>query len=217
MDIKQHLPWIGRMAKKQISSLPPGAISLDELMQAGLIGLWQAQSRFKGGTRRQFFALATLRIKGAFVDELREMNSIPDRAQRAKTRLENERGLLANELGREPTEKEMIDSIGEKLVEKSGLSVVALDDVYAESLPADEQSDPLHLAQISEMGERLRLAISELPERERLAVELYYFQDKDLKEIGEMVGCTEANVSYRLKAAREKLKNSPYLSIGDLL
>ena len=201
----------GRMA----SGLPAHVEEAD-LISYGLIGLISAIERFDLGREIKFETYAIPRIRGAIIDELRSLDWVP-RSVRARARdMEKAHAKLEGELQRAPTDEEMaakleitVEEFQESLLSIANSSVLALDDLWSFADPEGSGGaisvidtihdpnavDPETEAQASELKDRLADAIESLPERERLVVALYYYENLTLREIGEVLGVTESRVS----------------------
>ena len=156
------------------------------------------------------------RVKGAIIDELRSLDWVP-RSVRSRARdIEKAHAALEIDLGRQPTDEEMakkldldIDSFNAALLDIANSSVLALDDLWTfadpeggsgqisvlETIRDPGAADPEAEAHTAELKDRLADAIESLPERERLVVALYYYENLTLREIGEILGVTESRVS----------------------
>jgi RNA polymerase sigma factor for flagellar operon FliA len=187
-----------------------------DLISYGLLGLIGAIERFDPDREIKFETFAVARVKGAIIDELRSLDWVP-RSVRARARdVEKAHAQLEAQLQRAPTDEEMaaklhigVDEFNEALLEIANSSVLALDDLWTFADPEGSGGaisvldtihdpnavDPETEAQSSELKDRLADAIESLPERERLVVALYYYENLTLREIGEVLGVTESRVS----------------------
>jgi RNA polymerase sigma factor for flagellar operon FliA len=211
----------GRMA----SGLPAHVEEAD-LISYGLLGLISAIERFDPTRDIKFETFAVTRIKGSIIDELRSLDWVP-RSVRAKAReIERANATLEHELQRAPTDTEMAEKLGismeefqEALTRISNSSVVALDELWTVSDASGDQVslldtiqdpnalDPAQEVDASEMKDRLADSIARLPEREKLVVALYYYENLTLREIGEVLGVTESRVSQLHTKAVLRLKS----------
>jgi RNA polymerase sigma factor for flagellar operon FliA len=155
-----------------------------------------------------------MRIKGAIIDELRSMDWVP-RSVRARAReVERANAKLENKLQRAPTDQEIADEIGitvdelnESLLAISHSSMVALDELWSVSDSSGDQvslmdtiedpnaPDPARSLDVGDLKDRIADSIAKLPEREKLVIALYYYENLTLREIGEVLGVTESRVS----------------------
>jgi RNA polymerase sigma factor FliA len=217
----------GRMA----SGLPSHVEEAD-LISYGLLGLIGAIERFDPEREIKFETFAVSRIKGAIIDELRSLDWVP-RSVRSKARdVERAHQKLENRLQRAPSDEEMAEELGigvedfnSTLLEIANSSVLALDDLWTIADPDGGQVslldtihdpnaiDPEREMDTAELKDRIADAIESLPERERLVIALYYYENLTLREIGEVLGVTESRVSQlHTKAVlglRSNLQTSP--------
>jgi len=213
--ILTYAPLVKYVAGRLGSGLP-AHVDDDDLVSYGLLGLIGAIERFDPDREIKFETFAVARVKGAIIDELRSLNWVP-RSVRARARdVEKAHAELEAELQRAPTDEEMaaklnvgIDEFNDSLLEIANSSVLALDDLWTfadpeggggqisvlDTIHDPNAVDPEIEAQASELKDRLADAIESLPERERLVVALYYYENLTLREIGEVLGVTESRVS----------------------
>jgi RNA polymerase sigma factor FliA len=204
----------------------PQSIDEADLVSYGIFGLIDAIDKFDTGRGIKFETYAITRIKGAIIDELRALDWVP-RSVRARAReIERAHGKLEHKLHRTPTDEEMaaeldltVDEFQEWLMKISNSTVVALDELWSVSDSSGDQvslldtlhdpdaPDPQQLLDASELKDRLADAISSLPEREKLVVALYYYENLTLREIGEVLGVTESRVSQLHTKAVLRLKS----------
>ena len=219
-----YSPLVKFIAGRMASGLP-SHVEESDLISYGLIGLINAIERFEVEREIKFETYAITRIKGAIIDELRALDWVP-RSVRARAReIERAHGKLEHRLHRTPTDEEManelkisVEEFQESLVKISNSTVVALDELWAVSDSSGDQvslldtlhdpdaPDPQQLLDASELKDRLADAISALPEREKLVVTLYYYEELTLREIGEVLGVTESRVSQLHTKAILRLK-----------
>ena len=219
-----YSPLVKFVAGRMSSGLP-AHIEESDLISYGLLGLIGAIERFEPEREIKFETFAVARIKGSIIDELRSLDWVP-RSVRAKAReIEAAHSKLERELGRTPSDAEVAETLGvsndefqENLLQISNSSVVALDELWAVSDASGDQVslldtmkdpaavDPARELGVSELKDRLANAISRLPEREKLVVALYYYENLTLREIGEVLGVTESRVSQLHTKAVLRLK-----------
>jgi len=210
-----YSPLVKFIAGRMASGLPSHVEEAD-LISYGLIGLIGAIERFDLEREIKFETFAVARVKGAIIDELRSLDWVP-RSVRARARdVEKAHAKLEGELQRAPTDEEMaakleisVEEFQESLLSIANSSVLALDDLWTfadpeggggqisvlDTLQDPGAIDPEAEAQTSELKDRLADSIESLPERERLVVALYYYENLTLREIGEVLGVTESRVS----------------------
>jgi RNA polymerase sigma factor FliA len=220
-----YTPLVKYAAGRMASGLPSHVDNAD-LISYGMLGLISAIERFEPEREIKFETFAITRIKGSIIDELRSLDWVP-RSVRSKAReIEQVNTKLEHQLHRAPTDHEMAEGLGisvdelqESLVRISNSSVVALDELWTVSDPSGDQVslldtiqdpqalDPAHEVDSTEMKDRLADAIARLPEREKLVVALYYYENLTLREIGEVLGVTESRVSQLHTKAVLRLKS----------
>jgi RNA polymerase sigma factor for flagellar operon FliA len=179
-----------------------------------MIGLIEAMARFEPARRIRFETFAMQRIRGAIIDELRSLDWVP-RSVRARAReIEKANSKLEHRLQRAPTDEEMaaelelsVEEFQDALLQISNSSVAALDELWTVSDASGDQvslldtlqdpgaPDPAQLMDATELKDRVADAIARLPEREKLVVALYYYENLTLREIGEVLGVTESRIS----------------------
>jgi RNA polymerase sigma factor for flagellar operon FliA len=209
-----------------MSSGLPAHVEESDLISYGLIGLINAIERFDPEREIKFETYAITRIKGAIIDELRALDWVP-RSVRARAReIEKVHAKLEHRLHRTPSDEEMARELGvstedfqESLVKISNSTVVALDELWSVSDASGDQislldtlqdpdaPDPQQLLAASELKDRLADAIAALPEREKLVIALYYYENLTLREIGEVLGVTESRISQLHTKAVLRLKS----------
>lgn len=213
--VEQYAPLVRRQALQLVSRLPP-SVELDDLMQAGMMGLLDAVRRYQVVVDAQFETYAVTRIRGAMLDELRSQDWLP-RSVRSKARqIECAVTGLRQKLLREPSEREIAEALSLSmddyyglLDEALGVQVIHYEDLMRQ---ADSAADALEfledtareqtyfenpLNQLTSQGLRQALvtAINQLPEREKLLLSLQFEQDMNQKEIALVMGVTEGRVS----------------------
>ena len=197
-----------------MSSGLPAHVEEADLISYGLGGLISAIERFDLSREIKFETYAITRIRGAIIDELRTLDWVP-RSVRARAReFERTNMKLEARLQRAPTDDEMSQELGigleefhDALLQISNSTIVALDELWnvqdatgdqvslLDTLPDREAPDPQQLVDQSELRDRIADAIAALPEREKLVIALYYYENLTLREIGEVLGVTESRVS----------------------
>ena len=202
----------------------PQNIEQSDLVSYGIFGLIDAIDKFEPERGFKFETYAIARIKGAIIDELRAMDWVP-RSVRSRAR-EIERAIAALEAktGRAPTDEEIAKKVGitveeleESLTDIGRSSIAALDELWTVSDGGDQIAlidtvedadapDPQHSLSATETKEAIADAIARLPEREKLVVTLYYYEELTLREIGEVLGVTESRISQLHTKAILRLK-----------
>ena len=218
--IREHGPLVRRVAAQMVAKLPAN-VELDDLVQAGMIGLFEAVSRYEPGQGAQFETFAMQRIRGAMLDELRAADWLPRSVRRNQRAIEGAIRMLEQALKRPPNEREIAEVLGVALDEyrhmlgqARGAQIVCLseltdrdiDDDLLERFAVPEDSEPTHILREPAFRDALVAAIDELPERERLMMGMYYEQELNLKEIGVVLGVTESRVSQLHSQAVARLR-----------
>jgi RNA polymerase sigma factor FliA len=222
--ILTYAPLVKYVAGRLGSGLP-AHVDEGDLVSYGLLGLINAIERFDPTRDIKFETYAISRIKGAIIDELRALDWVP-RSVRSRARdIERAIAELEAKIGRAPTDEEIAGKVGitveeleDSLTEISRSSIAALDELWTVSGDGGDQVSLLDtiedtdgpnpqdaLAQ-TELREALGEAIARLPEREKLVVTLYYYEELTLREIGEVLGVTESRVSQLHTKAILRLK-----------
>lgn len=221
-----YSPLVKYVAGRTAAGLPPHVEEAD-LISYGLSGLVSAIERFDPGREIKFETYAITRIKGAIIDELRSLDWVP-RSVRARTReIERANAKLEHRLRRTPTDEEMAGELGispeelqESLLAISHSSVVALDELWSVSDSSGDQvslmdtiedpsaPDPARALDVGDLKDRVAESIARLPEREKLVIALYYYENLTLREIGEVLGVTESRVSQLHTKAVLRLRSS---------
>jgi RNA polymerase sigma factor for flagellar operon FliA len=204
--VEQYAPLVKRIAYHLMAKLP-ASVQVDDLVQNGMLGLLDALGRFEEGMGAQFETYAVQRIRGAMLDGLRENDWMPRGIRKEMRRVEAALQKLEHQQGRQPSEGELakaldmpLDEYQKLLQEARGHQIVYLEDLtgddddYLDHHSAGTSLDPLALLEESDMRGALVAAIEQLPEREKLMMALYYEQDLNLREIGEVMGVTESRV-----------------------
>ncbi len=218
--LTRHLPLVRRIAGQMAAQLP-ASVDIADLEQAGMIGLWDALERGSDQAAAQFGAYAAIRIRGAIYDELRRQDWLPRRSRVQERAIQKTMQALTQSLGRPPDDTEVAAALGWTLeAYQSVLAQTSLQLLYLEDLgPGDgieftERHADLSIAepdaalQDEQLERDLRDAILALPERERLILSLYYQEELQLKEIGQVLEVSESRVSQLMKQAVMRLRAS---------
>lgn len=208
-----YSPLVKYVAGRMSSGLPAHVEEAD-LISYGLGGLISAIERFDLAREIKFETYAIPRVRGAIIDELRSMDWVP-RSVRARAReFERTNMKLEARLRRAPTDEEMatelqitLEDLQDALLQISNSTIVALDELWTvsdstgdqvsllDTLPDRGAPDPQAIVDQGELRDRIADGIAALPEREKLVVALYYYENLTLREIGEVLGVTESRVS----------------------
>jgi RNA polymerase sigma factor for flagellar operon FliA len=222
--ILTYAPLVKYVAGRLGSGLP-AHVDEGDLVSYGLLGLIGAIERYDPERDVKFETYAIARIKGAIIDELRAMDWVPRSVRSRAREIERTIGELERHLMRAPTDEEIAAKLGvseeeleESLAEISRTSIAALDELWTvqggggdqialiDTIEDADAPDPQSALSQTEMREAIGEAIARLPEREKLVVTLYYYEELTLREIGEVLGVTESRVSQLHTKAILRLK-----------
>jgi RNA polymerase sigma factor for flagellar operon FliA len=207
-----YAPWVKFIALRMAAKLP-AHVQAEDLISAGIIGLIDALDKFNPDREVQFKTYAQIRIQGAMKDELRALDWASRSMRQKVKRMENAYATLEQELGRPPASEEVAHSLGVKIDEfeellddVKGISLVSLEELgqgpasedktgLLEALLTRENQDPLEMLNLQDLKKALTQAITELPEKERLVLSLYYSEELTMKEVGKVLNLTESRIS----------------------
>ncbi|MGK5092617.1 RNA polymerase sigma factor FliA [Deltaproteobacteria bacterium TL4] len=207
--VLEHAPLIKRIVSHMAARFPP-SIEKEELYQAGMLGLLDAVDKFEPSKDVQFKTYAEFRIRGAILDELRAMDWIPRSVRSAVSTLEEAHHQLTAKLQREPSDREVakyldmsLPEYHEFLAKARPLSIMSFEDFgggedaqdILEIIADPNVEDPFTKLTLSQSRLEVAQAIEKLAEQEQLILSLYYEEELNLKEIGEILGITESRVS----------------------
>jgi len=221
--IMDYAPLI-RYVAQRISSRLPSNIEIDDLISAGVIGLMDAIEKYDPSRDNKFKTYAEFRIRGAILDELRSQDWVPRSVRDKAKKMERTNQELEQRYGRSVSDSELSDAMGIRLddyydiVSKvKGVQLLSVDELSSPTQP-DKKSllevlenpnikNPYQHLKSKGIEEDLKRKISDLPEKQRLVLSLYYFEDLNLKEIGRILDVTESRVSQLHTQAVEKLRS----------
>ena len=205
----EHLPIV-RFLARRIHERLPQHVDIEDLVSAGVVGLMDAFAKFDPAKKVQFRSYAQFRIRGAILDSLRTLDWSPRELRRKGRAVEEAIRVLTARMGRPPGEGDVAGEMGLRLEEYQqllgdlkGLEIGTLhmernEDSGEEELayvPGRPDEDPLFRCLKGEMEDRLAEAITQLPDRERLVMTLYYYEEMTMREIGLALGVVESRVS----------------------
>ncbi|MBQ1783391.1 MAG: RNA polymerase sigma factor FliA [Gammaproteobacteria bacterium] len=215
--VEQHAGLVKRIAHHLKGRLPAN-VQLDDLIQAGMIGLLEAVRQFDSGKGASFETYAGIRIRGAMLDEIRRQGWAPRSVHRNSRMVSEAIHEISQDLGRDATDAEVarkldisLDDYHSMLVDISAGKVVGIEDlgVTDDVLSADQELDgnqPYEQVADEKFQRALAQAIATLPERESLVLSLYYDEELNLREIGQVLDVSESRVSQIMSQAMHRLK-----------
>ncbi len=221
--ILEHIPLVQYLVKRMAAKLPPH-LDMQDLLSSAMIGLINAADRFDPSRGVLFKTFAEQHVRGTILDELRSYDVLSRSMREKYKKLERELHKLENMLGRHPTSEEVAVSLEISLDDYFGMlddvhvfTFISLDDSWesedgsplclADVLCEAEAKNPQQQVMAMQLADALGVAIDTLPEKERQAVTLYYNEDLNLKEIGELLGLTESRISQIISQAMVRLRS----------
>jgi RNA polymerase sigma factor for flagellar operon FliA len=216
--VLEHLPLVKAIAVRVYENLPVH-VDLDDLVHAGILGLFDAATKFDPEKQVVFSSYAKHRIKGAILDSLRQLDWASRDLRRRHKQLEAATRDLAAELQRTPTEAEIAQKLGvdvdrwrQMMIDLRSVGLVSAstranenDDLPAPDFPSKPETQPDSMCAREQLRAVLATAMKTLPERYKKVVVLYYTNEMTMKEIGGVLGINESRVSQIHKSALEKM------------
>ena len=218
--ITKFAPLVKRLAHYMMASLPP-SVEVDDVIQSGMMGLLDAARRFQDTYGAQFETYAVQRIRGAMLDGLRQSDWLPRGLRKNLRRVEAMVSRLEQQNGRAPNEQELADALGmtladyqQLLLDARGYQLISAEDLqshgeesYLDHYYPDERPNPLQSLIDDDERRTLIEAIDDLPDREKKVMGLYYEQELNLREIGEVLGVSESRVCQLHSQAIARLRS----------
>jgi RNA polymerase sigma factor for flagellar operon FliA len=208
--IEDFLPIIKHLAFKVSRGFEDESVT-EDLISSGVLGLLEAMEKYDAGRGIKLNTFAYLRIRGAMIDELRKRDWFPRSARSKAKKLEEVIRKLESRLGRYPREDEVAQELKmsledylDMLKDFGNLSILSIEDISELSgmdregiisYVVEDGASPEKCAELSEMENILGAEIDRLPEKQKIVLSLYYYEDMNMKEIAETLGITEARVS----------------------
>jgi len=232
--IKEYAPMIKYVANRIALRLPPH-IEVDDLISVGVLGLIDAISKYDSTRGAKFKTYAEFRVRGAILDELRSMDWVPRSVRQKASSMDAIVQKLQAQLGRPPEDEEIAQEMGVSMDDFYGainqtrsMPLLSLEDLGISKDTGEQQSlldclagkseaDPQTQLRLTELKEIIAKAIDTLPEKERLMISLYYYEELTMKEIGEVLGITESRVSQIHSKAVFRLRSKLKAVIADEL
>jgi len=216
--VLDHLPLVKAIAVRVHEKLPVH-VDLDDLIHAGVLGLFDAACKYNPDKRVVFHSYAKYRIKGAILDSLRQLDWASRDLRKRQKMVEAITRELSDKLKRAPTEAEIVERLGigldrwrRMVVELRTVGLMSASSYASDrdqnstpEFPASRDSQPDRMCVREQMREVLAVAVKTLPERYQKVVLLYYTKELTMKEIGGILGINESRVSQIHKTALEKM------------
>ena len=215
--LEKYSVLVKRIAHHLLGRLPP-SVQVEDLIQAGMIGLLEAQKNYDGSKGASFETYAGIRIRGAMLDDIRRGDWVPRSVHKHNREISQAISVLEGELNRDPTDAEVAQHLGMSLAQyHSALAdincsrLVGIEDLgVSEDVISPEEDDEANTPFQGVADEYFRKAlvdsIKALPEREALVLSLYYDEELNLKEIGDVIGVSESRVSQILSQSMQRLR-----------
>lgn len=216
-DLEQYLPLVKRIAYHMKGRLPE-SVFVDDLVQSGIIGLMEAMQKFDANQGASFETYAGIRIRGAMLDEIRKGDWTPRSVHRKSREVSDAINRIESRNGQEAKDDEIALELGVTITEyhailqdTTGAQLLSIDEPDHDELSEDRitSSSLTPFAELieSDFHESLAEQIGELPEKEKLVMALYYDEELNLKEIGEVLGVSESRVSQIHSQAIKRLRS----------
>ncbi|MBO9713919.1 sigma-70 family RNA polymerase sigma factor [Sphingomonas sp.] len=212
--VRRHLPLVRRIAWHIHGSMS-AIVDVEDLVQTGMVALVEAVAAFEDRGQVSFEHYLVTRLRGSMIDELRRQATTTRGAMRRRRAYNDAVASLGQALGRAPGDAEVAERLGVS-VEKLRLDYAnaeavrfdSIDDCYSDESPWFMADEPDAFDQLAESGQRDALidAIAELPEREQLVIQLYYVEELNLEEIGQVLGVGAARICQIKASAHARLK-----------
>ncbi len=196
-----YLPLVKMVAGRLAISLP-SHVDKEDLLSSGFFGLLDAIERYDSRRKNKFETYAGVRVRGAMLDYLRSKDWIPVTMRQKIRKYEQAVYELENELGRPAKDEELAERLGISLSELSELvtqlntaTIIPLEEYLRSDTPEAMEMSPVQSVEFKELQDTLAQAIDRLPEKEKMVISLYYYEDLTLKEISLIMHLTEARIS----------------------
>lgn len=203
-QIVRHAPLVKRIAYHLLNRMPP-SVQVDDLIQAGMVGLLEASSNYKSTMGASFETFAGIRIRGAMIDEIRRSDWTPRSVHRKYREVSETIRKLENETGQDARDADVAGAMGislreyhQILIDSSSARLYSIDSLEEDSqeslIPSSADSTPDEDFGRQEYRSQLADCIRHLPEKEQLVMALYYDEEMNFREIGEILEVTESRV-----------------------
>lgn len=214
--LEKYSVLVKRIAHHLLGRLPPN-VQVEDLIQAGMIGLLEAQKNYDGSKGASFETYAGIRIRGAMLDDIRRGDWVPRSVHKHNREIAQATATLESELNRAPSDTEIAAFLGMDLQQYHSVltdincsRLVGIDDLGISDdaiVPVEEDEGSLFQGVADEFFRKALISsIKSLPEREALVLSLYYNEELNLKEIGAVIGVSESRVSQILSQSMQRLR-----------
>ncbi|MCW4462495.1 FliA/WhiG family RNA polymerase sigma factor [Sphingomonas sp. BT-65] len=220
--VRKHMPLVRRLAWHVHGSMST-LIDVEDLVQIGLVALVEAAASFEDRGLVSFDQYLQTRVRGAMIDELRRQATITRGAMKRRRIYNDAVAALTDEAGKRPDEAAVASKLGvtvDKLrsdyASAEAVRFDSIDEVYSDEGPWFMSDEPSAFDQLADADQREALieAIAELPEKEQLVIQLYYVEELNLEEIGQVLGVGAARVCQIKKSAHDRLKKGLMRRLG---
>ncbi|MCP4429473.1 MAG: RNA polymerase sigma factor FliA [Gammaproteobacteria bacterium] len=203
-QIVRHASLVKRIAYHLLNRLPP-SVQVDDLIQAGMVGLLEAASNFNSTMGASFETFAGIRIRGAMIDEIRRSDWTPRSVHRKYREVTEAIRKIENETGQDATDADVAELLGislseyhQILIDSSASRIYSIDELEGNAqencLPGSSESTPDQAFTSYEYEKQLANAIRGLPEKEQLVMSMYYHDELNFREIGKVLDVTESRI-----------------------
>ena len=231
--IHNYMPLVRHVVNRiVVGSSGSSILQYEDMVSCGVQGLIEAYHSYNPNKGAKFSTYALPRIRGAILDALRAAHPLPRSLQKFSSEIESATSNLHNEFGRAPTRAELAERMGIPLpqflasLSQATVRIVSLDNLadmavngnserLVEMADEDPSIDPDQVAQQTMVKTKLQQAVSNLPERERIIVQLYYIESRSLKTIGRALGISESRASQLRQRALRRLRAALVLDMEE--
>ncbi|WP_337848073.1 FliA/WhiG family RNA polymerase sigma factor [Sphingomonas sp.] len=220
--VRKHMPLVRRLAWHVHGSMST-LIDVEDLVQIGLVALVEAAGSFEDRGLVSFDQYLHTRVRGAMIDELRRQATLTRGAMKRRRAYQDAVTALTDDSGKRPDEAAVasklgvtVDRLRSDYASAEAVRFDPIDDVYSDEGPWFMSDEPDAFDQLAEADQRAALiaAITELPEKEQLVIQLYYVEELNLEEIGQVLGVGAARVCQIKKNAHDRLKKGLMRRLG---
>ena len=214
--IREHMPLVRRIAWHVHGSVS-SSVEVEDLVQTGLVALVEAAASFEDRGQVSFAQYLSTRIRGAMIDELRRQATITRGAMRRRRQLADAEATLRQQLGRAPSERETaaaldvsVERLRAEYSSAQPMRFEPIDGIYTDDSPwfMSDDPNPFDLLESEDLRRALIAAIGRLSEREQQVIQLYYVEELNLEEIGQVLGVGAARVCQIKKSAHDRLNKA---------